>query len=104
MDLDVTYSNGPRFIDGFNIDSDVDVSFPSRMIEIQISDVHPHKYFDIELPRVHSDSPHYGPTHSDALNGQSGPGGGGAQTTASLRDLEVRVGNLEADPNLGYDE
>lgn len=101
---DITYSKGPRFIDGINIDADVDASFPSRMAEFEISDVHPYKYFNIELPKVAHDSPHYGPTYSDSLNGQPGPGGGGAQTTASLRDLEVRVGNLEADPNLGYDE
>lgn len=103
--MDITYSSGPRYIDGINIDADVDASFPSRMAEVEISDVHPYKYYNIELPRVSHDAPHYGPTHSDSLNGLPGPGGsGGSDVTPSLRDLEVRVGNLEAEPNLGYDE
>jgi hypothetical protein len=100
----ISYTFGPRFIDGFNIDADVDASFAVRAMEIEISDVHPYKYFDIELPRVYGDQQTYGPTGGDYLNRPTGPGGGGAQVAPDLKDLEVRVGNLEAQPNLGYDE
>ena len=31
--MDITYSNGPRYIDGVNIDADVDASFPSKVQE-----------------------------------------------------------------------
>ena len=31
--MDITYSNGPRYIDGVNIDADVDASFPSSVQE-----------------------------------------------------------------------
>lgn len=31
--MDITYSNGPRYIDGVNIDADVDASFPSKAQE-----------------------------------------------------------------------
>jgi len=36
--MDVTYSIGPRYIDGVNIDADVDASIPSDQVERQISD------------------------------------------------------------------
>lgn len=35
--MDVTYSKGPRYIDGTNIDNDVDASFPAET-ERKISD------------------------------------------------------------------
>ena len=31
--MEITYSNGPRYIDGVNIDADVDASFPSKVQE-----------------------------------------------------------------------
>ena len=31
--MDITYSNGPRYIDGVNIDADVDASLPSKVQE-----------------------------------------------------------------------
>ena len=31
--MDITYSSGPRYIDGVNIDADVDASFPSKVQE-----------------------------------------------------------------------
>lgn len=37
-DFHVTYSEGPRYIDGINIDADVDASIPSKVIEREISD------------------------------------------------------------------
>lgn len=37
-DFHVTYSEGPRYIDGINIDADVDASIPSKIIEREISD------------------------------------------------------------------
>lgn len=100
----VTYSCGPRFIDGVNIDTDVNASFPGREGEFEVKDVHPYKYYNMELPKALNDCPAYGPSFGDSLSGPVGPGGGGAQTPTDLKDLEVRVGNLEAQPNLGYDE
>lgn len=35
--MEVTYSQGPRYIDGINIDADVDASFP-KTEEVNISD------------------------------------------------------------------
>lgn len=35
--MDVTYSNGPRYIDGVNIDSDISADF-AVMTELEISD------------------------------------------------------------------
>ena len=101
---DVTDSCGPRFIDGVNIDVDANAGFVYREADIEISDVHPYKYYNVELPRSTQDCPVYGPSYGDSLSGPVGPGGGPGQTPTDLRDLEVRVGNLEAAPNLGYDE
>ena len=36
--MHVTYSTGPRFIDGINIDLDADASIPRVVAEIEISD------------------------------------------------------------------
>lgn len=36
--MHVTYSVGPRFIDGINIDLDADASIPKTIAERQISD------------------------------------------------------------------
>lgn len=36
--MEVTYSVGPRFIDGVNIDVDVDASIPVPVTEQEISD------------------------------------------------------------------
>lgn len=36
--MDVTYSTGPRYIDGVNIDADVLASIPSAVTELEISD------------------------------------------------------------------
>ena len=36
--MDVTYSTGPRFIDGINIDLDADASIPVVIAEREISD------------------------------------------------------------------
>ena len=36
--MDVTYSKGPRFIDGINIDLDADASIPVVIAEREISD------------------------------------------------------------------
>ena len=36
--MDVTYSTGPRYIDGVNIDADVDASIPKKVIEREISE------------------------------------------------------------------
>lgn len=36
--MDVTYSEGPRYIDGYNLDQDVDASIPSRITELTITD------------------------------------------------------------------
>ena len=36
--MDVTYSVGPRYIDGVNIDADVDASIPSKVYERDITD------------------------------------------------------------------
>ena len=37
-DFHVTFSTGPRYIDGVNIDADVDASFPSKEYEREISE------------------------------------------------------------------
>ena len=36
--MEVTYTNGPRFIDGINIDADVDASTDIKKTEVAISD------------------------------------------------------------------
>ncbi|WGL30761.1 hypothetical protein SCRES3_gp104 [Synechococcus phage S-CRES3] len=36
--MDVTYSTGPRYIDGVNIDADVDASIPSVVYERDITE------------------------------------------------------------------
>lgn len=36
--MEITYSVGPRYIDGVNIDADVDASIPSIVVERGISD------------------------------------------------------------------
>ena len=36
--MEITYSVGPRYIDGVNIDADVDASIPSIVVEHGISD------------------------------------------------------------------
>lgn len=36
--MEVVYSIGPRYIDGVNIDADVDASFPASTTEREISD------------------------------------------------------------------
>lgn len=36
--MDVTYSIGPRYVDGVNIDADIDASIPSIVVEQEISD------------------------------------------------------------------
>ena len=36
--MDITYSTGPRYIDGINIDADVDASIPKTIANQQISD------------------------------------------------------------------
>ena len=36
--MEVTYSTGPRYIDGVNIDADVQASFPKKIAEQEISD------------------------------------------------------------------
>lgn len=36
--MEITYSVGPRYIDGVNIDSDVDASIPKSIKERDISD------------------------------------------------------------------
>lgn len=36
--MDVTYSDGPRFIDGINIDLDANASAPTLIVEQEISD------------------------------------------------------------------
>ena len=35
--MEVTYSTGPRFIDGVNIDQDVNASLPKTIVEQEIS-------------------------------------------------------------------
>ena len=37
-ETDITYSVGPRYIDGVNIDSDVDASIPRKVVERDIAD------------------------------------------------------------------
>ena len=37
-DFYVEYTTGPRFIDGINIDADVDASIPKNQRELEISD------------------------------------------------------------------
>lgn len=37
-DFYVEYSVGPRYIDGINIDADVDASMPKKVGELEISD------------------------------------------------------------------
>ena len=34
--MEITYSIGPRYIDGVNIDQDVDASFPKKQAELEI--------------------------------------------------------------------
>ena len=36
--MEITYSVGPRYIDGVNIDQDVDASFPKKQAELEIDD------------------------------------------------------------------
>ena len=36
--MDVTYTTGPRFIDGINIDADANASIPVTIVEQEISD------------------------------------------------------------------
>ena len=36
--MEITYSVGPRYIDGVNIDADVDASIPVTIAEQEISD------------------------------------------------------------------
>ena len=36
--MDVTYSTGPRFIDGINIDLDADASIPVIVAELEIDE------------------------------------------------------------------
>jgi hypothetical protein len=38
LDLDITYSNGPRYIDGINIDLDANAGLTVKVHEQQISD------------------------------------------------------------------
>ena len=37
-DFHVTYSTGPRYIDGVNIDADVNAGFPSKEVEREIDE------------------------------------------------------------------
>ena len=37
-DFYIQYTKGPRYIDGINIDADVDASFPSKEVERGIDD------------------------------------------------------------------
>jgi len=37
-DFEVTYSEGPRYIDGVNIDADANAALPSKSVERNISD------------------------------------------------------------------
>lgn len=36
--MEVNYTTGPRYIDGINIDADVDASFPSKQVEVLIDE------------------------------------------------------------------
>lgn len=36
--MEITYTTGPRYIDGINIDADVDASFPSKQVEVSIEE------------------------------------------------------------------
>ena len=36
--MEITYSTGPRYIDGVNIDQDVNASIPVTIVEQEISD------------------------------------------------------------------
>lgn len=36
--MEVTYSTGPRYIDGVNIDADVNASFPEVVVEQEINE------------------------------------------------------------------
>ena len=36
--MEIVYTTGPRYIDGVNIDADVDASIPQPVAELQISD------------------------------------------------------------------
>ena len=36
--MEITYSTGPRYIDGINIDADVDASIPTKERELNIND------------------------------------------------------------------
>lgn len=36
--MDITYTTGPRYIDGINIDADVNASLPTKEQEREISD------------------------------------------------------------------
>ncbi len=36
--MEITYSTGPRYIDGVNIDQDANASIPTVITELQISD------------------------------------------------------------------
>ena len=38
MTMEISYSSGPRYIDGVNIDADVVASFPKPVAEQEISD------------------------------------------------------------------
>ena len=36
--MDITYTTGPRYIDGVNIDADVNASHPSKKVETSVSE------------------------------------------------------------------
>ena len=36
--MEITYTTGPRYIDGINIDADVDASLPSKQVEVSIEE------------------------------------------------------------------
>jgi hypothetical protein len=36
--MEINYTTGPRYIDGINIDADVDASLPSRQVEVLIDE------------------------------------------------------------------
>ena len=36
--MEITYSVGPRYIDGVNIDADVDASIPKVVVEMEIDE------------------------------------------------------------------
>jgi len=36
--MEITYTTGPRYIDGINIDADANASHPSKQVETSITD------------------------------------------------------------------